>query len=158
MSGYRTGCLRQVGRLLRGDVDVAMSQPSLFAPRPELKGSRHMCVFVPRQQEHRLTDVCWPPGLRRCYCVSMGSVCKIFARGAARAVGCSERETGWRLCHDEPEEVMALRVRKSPRIQRIRTACNFGQWSMLYSRGSSIESDGPSDRLDYVRRSKGSRI
>lgn len=88
---------------------AAPARVSQMSPVPELE---HPCMYqvLWSRQWPRRTEVCWPPGRQRCYCVSIRCVCKVFARAAARAVGCSEGETGWRLCHDEPREVMALRV------------------------------------------------
>lgn len=66
----------------------------------------------------------------------MACVCKVFARAAAGAVGCSEGETGWRLCHDELREVMALRVGYG----RDPDSCDF-RCDLSYNRGSSIGSE-----------------
>jgi hypothetical protein len=101
---------RQIGRLV---IAAATARVSLVHLVRELWDIREIVAPKP-QQWRRRTEVWWPPGRRRCYCVSITLVCKVFARTAAGAVGCSEGETGWRLCHDEPREVMAVRVGKSP--------------------------------------------
>lgn len=106
-------CPRQFDRLAARYAEAATARVFPVHSAAELWDSPKDLVALPLPQ-HRRIEVCWPPGRRRCYCVSITCVCKVFARAAARAVDCSEGETGWRLGHDEPCEIMALRVGKGP--------------------------------------------